>query len=132
VFAAAERIGGVGGSVVGTDRSDEDARDVRRCLAGDVDAFGELVKRHHRMIWLYCWRQVRDAGAADEAAAAIFVRAYGQLARLHEPDRFWPWLCCIAVTELPSRARRQPAAWYSRWRDRALRVWKRVRYPTTP
>lgn len=52
---------------------------------------------------------VRTGAAAETTAdlsADVFVKAFGQLPRLKDPDAFWPWLMRIAQNRLVDHQRR--------------------------
>ena len=70
---------------------------VRRAVAGDRDAFGELVRRYERLVLGVAWNILRDYHAAQDAAQDAFVIAYRQLAGLKNAGAFGPWVAQIAV-----------------------------------
>ena len=76
-----------------------DASLTERALAGDDDAFGQLVTRHQHEIHAYVFRMVRDAHVAYDITQTVFVRAYRALAQLHDTDKFRPWLFAIAINQ---------------------------------
>jgi RNA polymerase sigma-70 factor (ECF subfamily) len=73
-----------------------DSELVASVLAGDRDAFGVLYDRYARLV-----RAVVQSGAggslnANDLSQECFLRAYRNLSRLRQRDRFGPWLVGIA------------------------------------
>ena len=84
-----------------------DADLVRRSLAGDVEAYGELYGRHRARAALAVRRAL--PGAPLDAADAVqeaFLRGWCRLPDLREPERFAAWVCAIAVTTARDELRR--------------------------
>ena len=65
-------------------------------LNGDRSAFAELYDRRARLIRAVCYDESRDAHTAADLTQEVFLRAYKNLGRLHDPDRFAAWLVGIA------------------------------------
>ncbi|MFO0838283.1 MAG: sigma-70 family RNA polymerase sigma factor [Phycisphaerae bacterium] len=65
-------------------------------LNGDRAAFAELYDRRARLIRAVCYDATRDFHAAADLAQEVFLRAYRNLGRLRDPQRFGPWLVGIA------------------------------------
>jgi RNA polymerase sigma factor (sigma-70 family) len=65
-------------------------------LNGDRSAFAELYDRRARLIRAVCYDESRDVHTAADLAQEVFLRAYRNLGRLHDPDRFAAWLVGIA------------------------------------
>ncbi len=65
-------------------------------LNGDRSAFAELYDRRARLIRAVCYDQSRDVHTAADLTQEVFLRAYRNLGRLHDPDRFAAWLIGIA------------------------------------
>lgn len=63
---------------------------------GDRSAFAELYDRRARLIRAICYDTTRDIQAAADLTQEVFLRAYKNLGRLHEADRFAAWLVGIA------------------------------------
>ncbi len=77
---------------------DPDREIVDRFRAGDLSAFGELVRRHQRGVWRLVRRYVRsDADAASDVSQLTFVRAYRGLASYRGEVRARSWLYKIAI-----------------------------------
>ena len=84
-------------------RSDEQL--VAATLAGEREAFGELVARHRDSIFAFANRRLRDFEAASDATQEAFIKAYVSLSTLREPARFEPWLLRIVERAAVSAAR---------------------------
>jgi RNA polymerase sigma-70 factor (ECF subfamily) len=98
-----------------------DAALVRRVLAGDAEAFGALVARHHERCLRIAAHLVGDRTDAEDAVQEALLRAYRHLARYEERERFGAWLTRILVNQCrTARARaRRPlppdVAWAEPW-----------------
>jgi len=88
-----------------------DAALVRRVLAGDAEAFGDLVARHHERCLRLAVHLVGDQADAEDAVQEALLRAYRHLGRYQEQDRFGAWLTRILVNQcrtVRARSRRPP------------------------
>ncbi|HEY4259398.1 MAG TPA: RNA polymerase sigma factor [Schlesneria sp.] len=68
---------------------------VRRVVAGETAAYGELARRWFRRILAMCQSRVCSSDA-DDLAQDVFLRGYARLSSLSNPDQFGPWLRGIA------------------------------------
>jgi RNA polymerase sigma-70 factor (ECF subfamily) len=76
---------------------------VKASRAGDRDSFDELVRTHQRRAMQLA---VRILGSADEAAEVVqdgFVRAYLNIGKLRQPERFEAWLLRIIANAAINR-----------------------------
>lgn len=84
---------------------------VLRARNGDREAFGELVNRHQRRLWMVC-RQYVGADEADAVAQDALVKAFLGLQGFDGRAAFPTWLTRIAINacldELRLRRRREP------------------------
>lgn len=71
---------------------------VTRAQAGDLEAFGELVRATHKMTYAVALGVLREHGLAQDAAQEAYLRAFRRLGDLHEPSGFSGWLRRIVVT----------------------------------
>lgn len=71
---------------------------VRRAQAGDLDAFGCLVRDTQKMAYAVAKRVLRDEGLAEDATQEAYLRAFRRLGDLQEPGGFIPWLRRIVIT----------------------------------
>jgi RNA polymerase sigma-70 factor (ECF subfamily) len=89
-------------SVDGTERS----RLVEQAMHGDHDAFGRLaagaIDRMHAVAWLI----LRDPHDAEDAVQDALVRAWRELPRLRDVDRFDAWLRRLLVNACHDAGRR--------------------------
>lgn len=74
-----------------------DAAAIEAVLAGDRDAFGELVKRHSRMLYRLAYRMTGNQADADDVVQETFLRAYQKLAGFERRADFGTWAYRIAV-----------------------------------
>lgn len=79
-----------------TDNRAEDLKLVRRCLAGDSNAYGGLVERYQRPVFGLVVRMLRDPGVAEEITQEAFIRAYTKLSTFDQKRKFSSWLFRIA------------------------------------
>jgi len=80
----------------GIDRGvDEDAL-VMRARNGDHEAFGELVTRHQRRVWMVC-RQYVGVDEADAVAQDSLVKAFTRIGDFDRRAAFSTWLTRIAI-----------------------------------
>jgi RNA polymerase sigma-70 factor (ECF subfamily) len=83
-----------------------DLEDVRRVLAGDVDAFEGIVRRWQRPLVNMAYRFCRDQSRAEEWAQEAFLRAFRFLDRWGQESAFSTWLFAVAANVYRSQARR--------------------------
>lgn len=65
---------------------------IAQVLAGDHDCFQLLVHRHQDSMYRVAWSLVPDPDAAADIVQDAFVRAYVNLARCRDRNRFRVWL----------------------------------------
>jgi len=84
---------------------DDDAL-VAAARDGDREAFGELVARHQKRVWMVC-RQYVGADEADAAAQDAFLKAYSRLGAFDGRAAFTTWLTRIAINTCLDQLRRR-------------------------
>jgi RNA polymerase sigma-70 factor (ECF subfamily) len=91
----------------------EDSSLVKRCLAGQAEAYGTLVDRYSARIINLGYAMIGDRHDAEDIAQEAFVRAYKALGRFEKRSKFSSWLYQIALNlckdYLKSRARHAKA-----------------------
>jgi len=73
-----------------------DADLVAETLAGDREAFGRLYDRHAALVRAVVGGVARDYAMVQDLAQESFLRAYRNLSRLRNPERFGAWIVGIA------------------------------------
>ena len=73
---------------------------------GDIEAFGELVGRHQRRVWLVC-RQYLGVNEADAATQDTLIKAYSSLSSFDGRAAFTTWLTRIAINTSLDELRRR-------------------------
>lgn len=67
-------------------------------IAGDQEAFAELVRRYARHIYNLAYRFTRDVGEAEDLVQDVFFRVYKALPRSETPESsLKPWILRIAT-----------------------------------
>ena len=84
-----------------------DAVLVSRVLDGDLGAFNVLARRWQKALYNFAYRYTGHAEEAEDVCQDTFTRAYSQLQRLKDPDRFGSWLHAIAYRLCQDRGRRR-------------------------
>ncbi len=92
---------------------ENDALWVQQTLAGDPQAFGELVQRYERDVFNLAYRMLNERGEAEDAAQEAFLRAYANLDRYDQSRPFKTWLLSIASNHCIDRLRRRRLTWLS-------------------
>ena len=111
-------------SGTGGPREFENARDrvlVEQALAGDLDAFNELVRLYQDYLFALTMRVVASREAAEDAVQEAFFSAYRNLASFRG-GAFRGWLTRIAVnaaTDVLRVRKRRPSEPYPEWEDDA-------------
>jgi RNA polymerase sigma-70 factor (ECF subfamily) len=89
---------------------DTDAALVAAAMAGNKRAFAALLTRHRPLLVRLCQRMLADSSLAEDAAQEAALRAYLDLGRLRQPERFGSWLAGIGLNVCRHWSR-------DRWRD---------------
>lgn len=86
----------------------DDQADVQKVLAGDIDAFENIVRRWQGPLVNLAYRFCRDRGRAEEMAQEAFMRAYRALGAWRGDAAFSTWLFAVATNLYRSEIRRFP------------------------
>ncbi len=80
---------------------------VRRCLAGDAEAWEELVRQSHRRIYNLCYRFTGSADDAEDLTQEVFIKVYRTLASYDAAKgAFATWLTTMTRNLLVDHFRR--------------------------
>jgi RNA polymerase sigma-70 factor (ECF subfamily) len=87
-------------------REVEDRDLIARAQRGNVDAYNVLISRWDKRVYNYLLRLVRNREDAQDLAQDVFLKAYQNLKKLEDVDRFPGWLYRIAHNEAYSLLRK--------------------------
>jgi RNA polymerase sigma-70 factor, ECF subfamily len=87
-------------------REVEDRDLVLRARRGDVEAYNLLVSRWEKRLYNYLLRLVGNREDALDLSQDVFLKAYQNLGKLEDVERFTSWLYRIAHNEAYSMLRR--------------------------
>ena len=80
--------------------------DVSRAMRGDHDAFAALIGAASTRLYALACLILRDPGRAEDATQDAFIRAWREVPRLRDPDKFDAWLRRLVVNSCYDEARR--------------------------
>lgn len=88
-------------------RAVEDTDLIRQASRGSVESYNLLVSRWEKRMYNYLLRITGNREDALDLAQDVFLKAYQNLRKLDDPDRFGPWLYRIAHNEAYSLFRKR-------------------------
>ncbi|SPE38026.1 RNA polymerase sigma factor [Candidatus Sulfopaludibacter sp. SbA3] len=88
-------------------RAVEDADLIRQAARGSVEAYNLLVSRWEKRVYNYLLRITANREDALDLTQDVFLKAYQNLRRLDNHERFAPWLYRIAHNEAYSMFRKR-------------------------
>jgi RNA polymerase sigma-70 factor (ECF subfamily) len=94
---------------------------IQKSLAGDNDAFGQLVKKHHELLFNLSFRMLGSREEAEDVIQQVFIEAYRHLKDFHREAQFSTWLYSITLNRsrncLRSRKSRPSVSIDPNWND---------------
>ncbi len=120
---------------------------IRATLAGDGDAYGEIVQAHSRRVYNFLYQMTRHSQDAEDLTQHTFIKAYQHLAGFDLQRPLINWLLTIARhaalnhfrdtkkwTEIPDDAAgTEPSpARAAEFADRTANLWERARTMLSP
>lgn len=90
-------------------RSDSDADLVKRVLAGDREAYAQIVERYQTQLFRYALRFMKNKEEASDQVQETFVKAFRNLAKFDTRRPLAPWLYRIARNNCLDSLRRRGA-----------------------
>src|SRR6266567_5424057 len=82
---------------------------LRRHVAGDAEAFGELFRRHRDRLWAVALRTLCDPEEAADALQEAMISAFRRAGDFRGDSAVTTWLHRIVVNAAVDRLRRRPA-----------------------
>ena len=76
--------------------ANNDAELVSGTLAGNRDAFGQIVSRYQSLICSLAYSATGSLGQSEDLAQETFITAWKHLGHLRERHKLRAWLCGIA------------------------------------
>lgn len=83
--------------------------DVTRCTdrelagragAGDMRAFEEVYRRHHRLVYSLCLRMTQNVAEAEDITQEVFINLYHKLGSFRGESAFTTWLHRLTVNRV--------------------------------
>jgi len=87
---------------------------IDRVLAGEKDAYAEIVEAHQDMLLAFAAFRVPDGDLADEVVHQTFIRAYEQLEQFQRDKDFGQWLRTICKYMIMAELKKFSADAYNR------------------
>lgn len=109
--------------------SDEEI--VERVLAGAVDLFEVLMRRHNQRVYRTVRAVLRNEADVEEVMQQSYVSAYAHLAEFKGTARFSTWLLRIALHEAFGRVRRGRLVAVGETEESAIPMWS-AQHPQGP
>lgn len=73
---------------------------VLKVLNGERDAFDILVKKYQGLIYNYVFKMTLNKEDSEDITQEVFIKAYKNLYRLENKEKFYSWLFKIAVNTM--------------------------------
>jgi len=89
-------------------KNDEDLKDVRSVLEGDLLAFENIVRRWQKPLINLAFRFCRNRDRAEEMAQDAFVQIYRNLNKFRADAAFSTWLFAVSLNLYRSSMRHKP------------------------
>src|SRR2546425_7426730 len=80
---------------------------VGQSLAGNRDAFEQIVSRYQSLICSLAYSATGSLGQSEDLAQETFITAWKHLRHLREPGKLRAWLCGIARNRISNFVRRE-------------------------
>ncbi len=88
------------------DRAAQEGRVVRAVLAGDRNAFGDLVTRYQKLVASVAWRYGVRQEEIEDLVSEVFFKVYRNLRQYRPEHPFSTWLYRLAAYHLLDHVRR--------------------------
>ena len=84
-----------------------DAELVTETLAGNREAFGQIVARYQSLVCSLAYSATGNLGQSEDLSQETFITAWKRLRLLREPEKLRAWLCGIARNRINDSLRRE-------------------------
>lgn len=94
-----------------------------RTRRGELNAYGEMVRRYQSSVFNVCYRLLGNRDDAEDLTQEAFIRAYSKLDTFDEQRSFGPWMRRVATNLCYNqmRKRREGAFHLQEERDKPMR-----------
>lgn len=72
----------------------------RSAAGGDMAAFEELYKRHHRRVYSVCLRMLQNTSEAEDLTQDVFIQLYRKIGSFRGDSAFTTWLHRMTVNQV--------------------------------
>ena len=72
----------------------------QRSAAGEMRAFEELYRRHHRRVYSVCLRMMRNSSDAEDLTQMVFVNLFSKIGSFRGESAFATWLHRMTVNQV--------------------------------
>src|SRR5476651_881856 len=83
---------------------------IEQTLAGNQQAYADLVKQHQRFVFTLAMRFAKNREDAEEIAQDCFIKAYRSLESFQRQSKFTTWLYSIVYTTAMTTLRKKRVA----------------------
>ena len=70
----------------------------QRVLAGNAQAFAEIVKAHQRLVWHIAWRMLQHRQEAEDCSQEVFLRVHQSLKQYRGESALATWIGRVALS----------------------------------
>ena len=99
----------ISGQAIVLARDVEERQLIAASLAGDDDAFRQLVERHYRIVLNVAFRAFGSEAAAEDCAQDVFIKVHQRLGSYRADTPFIHWLHRVAANTVTDALRRRRA-----------------------
>jgi RNA polymerase sigma-70 factor (ECF subfamily) len=75
-------------------------QDAQLAAKGDIEAFEEIYRRHHKKVYSLCFRMVRSASEAEDLTQEVFLQLFRKLHTFRRESSFSTWLHRLTVNQV--------------------------------
>ena len=86
--------------------SKSDGQLIKTVLKGDTSSYGVLVEKYWKMAVALAISKINNITEAEDIAQESFIKAYSNLSKLRQLDRFAGWLSKIVIQQCIDHSRR--------------------------